>query len=137
MIIIANPKAYDPAKGSVAGYLFGIARNLTRRTMAQQQNCLPFLDEDIDEAVEPTEDPDLLAELSQAEALEVLRKAVLTLPELYREAVVLCELEEMTYPEAAALLDCSPGTIASRLHRARAMLKTQLKSQGCAKGCLP
>src|SRR5215510_7132251 len=67
MIVIANPKAYDPAKGSVAGYLFGIARNLTRRTMSQQQNCLPFLDDDIDEAAEPAEDLDLLAELSQAE----------------------------------------------------------------------
>jgi len=137
MIVIANPKAYDPAKGSVAGYLFGIARNLTRRTMSRQQNCLPFLDDDIDEAAEPAEDLDLLAELSQAESLECLRKAVLTLPEQYREAVVLCELEEMTYPEAAALLDCSPGTIASRLHRARAMLKAKLKSQGCVKGCLP
>jgi len=137
MIVIANPKGYNPAKGSVAGYLFGISRNLTRRSMAQHQNCLPILDEDIDVVAEPSEDLDLLAELSHAESLECLRKAVLTLPEQYREVVVLCELEEMTYPEAGALLDCSPGTIASRLHRARAMLKAKLKGQGCAKGCLP
>src|SRR5215471_5847042 len=133
MIVIANPKAYDPAKGSVAGYLFGIARNLTRRSMERSQNYLPILDEGVEEATDPADDLDLLAELSQAESLECLRKAVLTLPEQYREVVVLCELEEMTYPEAAGILDCSPGTIASRLHRARAMLKAKLKGLGCAK----
>lgn len=135
MVVIANPKSYDPAKGSVAGYLFGIARNLTRRRMAdvQNQNALPIVDEMLEEIVDPNEDLDLLAELSQAESLECLRKAVLALPEQYREVVVLCELEEMTYPEAAALLEISPGTIASRLHRARAMLKTRLQGQGCAR----
>src|SRR5215467_13280985 len=46
MIVIANPKTYDPAKGSVAGYLFGIARNLTRRSIERSQNYLPILDEE-------------------------------------------------------------------------------------------
>jgi len=135
MVVIANPKNYDPAKGSVAGYLFGIARNLTRRSLSdtQSQNALPIVDELIEEIVDSNEDLDLLAELSQAESLECLRKAVLALPEQYREVVVLCELEEMTYPEAAALLECSPGTIASRLHRARAILKTRLQGQGCTR----
>ena len=135
MVVIANPKNYDPAKGSVAGYLFGIARNLTRRSLSdtQSQNALPIVDELIEEIVDSNEDLDLLAELSQAESLECLRKAVLALPEQYREVVVLCELEEMTYPEAAALLECSSGTIASRLHRARAILKTRLQGQGCTR----
>ena len=134
MIVIANPKAYDPAKGSVAGYLFGIARNLTRRNMQEQQNHLPIGDDEMtDEANDPADDLDLLAELSQAESLECLRKAVLALPEQYREVVVLCELEEMTYPEAAGILECSAGTIASRLHRARTMLRTKLRGQGCAR----
>ena len=69
----------------------------------------------------------------QAESLDALRKAVLALPEAYREAVALCELEEMSYPEAAAVLKCSPGTVASRLHRAKAMLKMKLKGLGCVR----
>jgi RNA polymerase sigma-70 factor, ECF subfamily len=55
------------------------------------------------------------------------------LPEQYREVIALCDLEEMSYSDAAALLECSPGTVASRLHRARAMLKTKLSCQKCVK----
>jgi RNA polymerase sigma-70 factor (ECF subfamily) len=62
-----------------------------------------------------------------------LRKAVLALPEPYREVVVLCDLEEMTYADVAELLECSEGTVASRLHRARAMLKVKLSRQTCVK----
>jgi len=78
-------------------------------------------------------DFDVLEDLTQAESLECLRKAVSALPEAYREVVVLCELEEMPYLEAAAVLKCSPGTIASRLARAKAMLKTKLRVQGCVR----
>jgi RNA polymerase sigma-70 factor (ECF subfamily) len=79
---------------------------------------------------------DLLEELSRSDLLEHLQIAVLTLPELYREVVILCDLEEMSYPAAAEVLQCSTGTVASRLHRARAMLKmklTEKKGQGCAR----
>jgi RNA polymerase sigma-70 factor (ECF subfamily) len=51
-----------------------------------------------------------------------VRKAVLSLPPRYREVVVLCELQEMSYAEAAAILDCAIGTVRSRLHRGRALL---------------
>jgi len=52
---------------------------------------------------------------------------VATLPERYREAVVLCDLEEMSYEEAAAALGCPIGTVRSRLHRARAILLEKLR----------
>ncbi|HEY6970446.1 MAG TPA: RNA polymerase sigma factor [Candidatus Angelobacter sp.] len=134
MLVIANPTNYDPAKGTVAGYLFGIARNLTRRSMEQHHNHVPLPEEALGEdAANICDDLDLLTELTQAESIEYLRKAVLALPEQYREVVVLCELEEMTYPEAAAILECSEGTVASRLHRAKAMLQTKLKGQGCVR----
>jgi RNA polymerase sigma-70 factor (ECF subfamily) len=123
MLLINKPKGYEPDKGTVAGYLFGIARNLTRRIVQRSRLDLPIDDEAFD---------------SSAELLEGLRKAVLTLPELYREVVALCDLEEMNYAAAAAILECSPGTVASRLHRARAMLKMKLVKtkpswQKCAK----
>ena len=132
MALITNPRGYDETKGTLAGYLFGIARNLTRRSL-EQSRCLSPLADDATEAEsnEPASDLDILADLSQAELVECLRKAVLALPEQYREIVVLCDLEEMSYDHAAALLNCSPGTVASRLHRARATLKARLKGQGC------
>jgi RNA polymerase sigma-70 factor, ECF subfamily len=135
MLLIRKPKGYQPEKGSVAGYLFGIARNLTRRTIERSRLDLPIDEEGPGSAGELAfaGDLDLVAELSNAELLESLRKAVLTLPEQYREVVALCDLEEMSYGDAAAVLECSPGTVASRLHRARAMLKAKLSYQKCTK----
>ena len=49
---------------------------------------------------------------------------MLALPERYREVVVLCDLQEMSYVEAAEILGCAVGTVRSRLHRAaRCLLK--------------
>ncbi len=45
----------------------------------------------------------------------------------FREAVVLCELEELSYEEAARLSGCPIGTIRSRLHRGRALLMAKLE----------
>jgi RNA polymerase sigma-70 factor (ECF subfamily) len=140
MLLMKRPKGYEPEKGSLAGYLFGIARNLARRSMQRSRLDQPIDDEDFDHESEPAlaTDLDVLAELSNAELIECLRRAVLALPEQYREVVAMCELEEMSYADAAAALDCSPGTVASRLHRARAILKSKMTVkkanwQKCAK----
>ncbi len=76
---------------------------------------------------------DPLADLTTAEMLDDLRQAVLTLPLKYREAVVLCDLQEMNYVDAAAVLGCPVGTVRSRLHRARDLLLHKLKSGGAVK----
>lgn len=133
MLLIDNPKAYQPEKGSVAGYLYGIARNLTRRGLRQQylDVAIVYNGEGGDEDPALASNLDVLEDLSQADLLECLRKAVLSLPEQYREVLVLCDLEEKSYSDSAAILECSPGTVASRLHRARAMLKTKLSCQKC------
>ena len=52
---------------------------------------------------------------------------MLDLPAEFREAVVLCELEELSYEEAAQLIGCPIGTIRSRLHRGRALLLAKLE----------
>jgi len=53
--------------------------------------------------------------------------AVLDLPAEFREAMVLCELEELSYEEAAKMIGCPIGTIRSRLHRGRALLLAKLE----------
>ena len=57
-----------------------------------------------------------------------LRRAILALPKSYREAVILCDLHELSYVEAARVLGCAVGTVRSRLHRARALLSERLAS---------
>ncbi len=61
------------------------------------------------------------------ERLQQVRAAVQELPVEFREAVVLCELEEMSYEEAAQMAGCPIGTIRSRLHRGRALLMAKLE----------
>jgi len=53
---------------------------------------------------------------------------VLTLPLRYREVVVLCDLQELSYAEAAEALACAVGTVRSRLHRGRQLLATKLSA---------
>ena len=52
---------------------------------------------------------------------------MLDLPSEFRETVVLCELEELSYEEAAQLIGYPIGTIRSRLHRGRALLLAKLE----------
>jgi len=139
LALMGKPKGYDPAKGSLAGYLFGMARNITRRALQETASDISLDDDDVEQDELAVADGlDVLEELSNGELLSALRQAVLTLPGIYREAVVLCDLEELSYQEAASLLECSPGTVASRLNRARALLKKKLsvekvKEQKCAR----
>jgi RNA polymerase sigma-70 factor (ECF subfamily) len=127
--LICNPTSYDAGKGPVAPYLFGIMRNLARSSLRGSQPDVA-LDEVAEAELVLASDPELIERLSSAEALDSLRRALLALPELYREVVVLCDLEEMTYADAAAILECSAGTIASRLHRAHNMLRAKLAGTG-------
>jgi RNA polymerase sigma-70 factor, ECF subfamily len=136
MLLIRKPGKYDPAKGSLGAYLFGIARNLTRRSLEQRQSTVQLFDEtDADENLQDAEwlvneSNELLAGLSQQQMIDRLRKAILSLPAQYREVIVLCDLEQMTQAAVAELLQYSPGTVASRMHRARAMLRMKLIGRG-------
>lgn len=125
MLLIRKPTAYDPSKGMLAAYLFGIARNLAHRATRDDSSYLALDDAD-DSGEAASSDADVLELLSNSEALDSLRKALLAIPEAYREAVVLCDLQEMSYEQASSAMDCSLGTVASRLHRAHKMLKTRL-----------
>jgi RNA polymerase sigma-70 factor (ECF subfamily) len=131
MALIRDASRFDPARGTLAGFLFGIARNHLRKRWEQDQRLVPL-----------AEDPDVVRTpqlgsrngagsfadgLIAQEAAERLRQAIAKLPENYREVVALCELEEMSYDEAAAALDCPVGTVRSRLHRARALLSEKLR----------
>ena len=130
--LIHKPGKFDAAKGTLAGYLFGIARNVVRRQMAISFPDVPLDDAELDSPAFAA-DSDALAELDRQERVEWLQKSVLALPAPYREALILCDLEEMSYPEAAAILECPEGTVASRLHRARAMLKSRVQAMRCVR----
>ncbi len=127
LALLRQPGRWTPARGEVEAFLHGVARNLTRRAAERDRRYVPGVD---DEAVEP--DAGALAGLVSEERVEMLRKAVLSLPEPYREALVLCDIEEMDYADAARRIGCPVGTVRSRLNRARALVASKLKARiGC------
>lgn len=62
-----------------------------------------------------------------AERAEAVRAAVQTLPDDMREAIILCEWEDMAVAEAAKVLQSTPKAVESRLYRARHLLRDKLK----------
>ena len=78
----------------------------------------------------PTTDGNILLDLTRAETVDLIRQAVLELPAVYREAILLCDLDEISYSEAAASLGVPIGTIRSRIARGRAMLVQKLSKPG-------
>jgi RNA polymerase sigma-70 factor (ECF subfamily) len=56
--------------------------------------------------------------------------ALQQIPQQHQEVILLCDVEDMTYKEIAAALDIPIGTVMSRLHRGRALLRTELARRG-------
>jgi len=110
---------YDPSRGTVTAFLYGIARNLVLKRIEKERPE--------DSAVaEFASDEDVLEDLTRRESIDEVRRAVLSLPATYREAVVLCDLGGASYEDAALALGCPVGAVRSRLSRARAMLARKL-----------
>lgn len=122
---------FDPARGTVSAFLFGVARNHVLRRLERERVFVQLPDSggDADSGGMMFVGPDPLEDLTRGETVERVRTAVLALPAHYREAVVLCDLNEMSYAEAAEIIGCAIGTVRSRLHRARSMLIERLRGK--------
>ena len=130
LALLRDECGYDPERGNLVAYLFGIARKLLLRQFERRRSDVPVDASGEDgRFVEPADPCDPLADLAARERVEALRRAVSSLPRRYREVVVLCDLEEVDYAEAAAALGCPIGTVRSRLHRARMMLAGKLRDE--------
>lgn len=129
MALMRDGTSYDSARGPLNCFLLGITRNLVRQRLGRERFYASLADDQGDHSVvrEPQIVSDPLDELSRTETIEVVRKAVFSLPLRYREVVVLCELQELSYAEAAGVLGCAIGTVRSRLHRARALLIEKMR----------
>ena len=121
--------SFDPEKGALEGYLLGVTRKLTRKAMRKQSRWQP-IGEEVNSQIASWRGADRRSNATRS--LERLRSAIELLPVKYREAIVLCCLQERSYDQAAAIIGRSAGTVASRLSRARKLLSERLDSQGRA-----
>jgi RNA polymerase sigma-70 factor (ECF subfamily) len=127
IVVMKDAVRYQPGRSGVAAWLCGIARNCARQRL-ERDRPYQALSEDDDALSEAAPQADPLGDLTRAEGIERVRKAVLNLPIRYREVIVLCDLQEMSYAEAADVLACAVGTVRSRLHRGRQLLATKLSA---------
>lgn len=123
--LATEPESFDPLRGSLGGWLAGVARHhlLARWREAKRE----VLDED---ALDPEDAPLTEApenRLSEAQDQAAIWQAIQALPWPFREALVLVDLQERAYVEAARIAGIEINTLRSRLHRARQKLAAALK----------
>jgi len=130
MILMRDPKKYDSQRGTVGGFLYGIARNRVMKHLERLPREVSLEQKNEDGSGAGIVLRDVVTPANWAETrerMQQVRAAVLELPAEFREAVVLCDLEELSYEEAARTAGCPVGTIRSRLHRGRALLLAKLE----------
>ncbi|MBK9314239.1 MAG: RNA polymerase sigma factor [Acidobacteria bacterium] len=131
MILMKDGDRFDHTRASLTTWLLGITRNQVLRRINSDRSMVPMpveFEDGGEIASRMVTESDQLGNLTRAEMIENVRQAVTTLPPHYREVVILCDLEEISYADAANILDCAVGTVRSRLHRARGMLVDRLRS---------
>jgi RNA polymerase sigma-70 factor (ECF subfamily) len=116
--LIQPDARFDARRGSLEAYLYGTVRNLVRAARRLEAAESPG---------EPATEDDIVGTLIGDEMTVALYAALRELPVAYRDAVVLCDLEERSYQDAAKLMGCPVGTIRSRLYRARQLLAAKLR----------
>jgi RNA polymerase sigma-70 factor, ECF subfamily len=115
--------SYDE-QGKLAPYLFRIATNHFRSELRRAKRWkLMMLDFSNDDAAGS---PTPYAEMMQSELQQKLSAELSALPVHYRSAIVLRELEGWSYDEIARALECSTGTVKSRINRGRERLRQAL-----------
>jgi RNA polymerase sigma-70 factor (ECF subfamily) len=122
------------AEQKFSTWLFTIAANLARnhfRWRTRHPNISldaenPETEQSLGSTL-PANNPAPNEQALAAERAKAVRVAVGKLPEDLREAMVLCEWEERSVAEAAAILETTPKAVESRLYRARQILRARLK----------
>ena len=128
--LLSASSGYDAARGSLAAYLCGIARFRAYRAMDTRMQSVDGFDALV-EAHAAHDAPALPSDrLERSRALQTLYDAIRRLPPIFRDVLILVELQEMSYADTAAIAGIELGTVRSRLSRAKARLAQLLKETG-------
>jgi RNA polymerase sigma-70 factor (ECF subfamily) len=127
--LIHHAGDWDEDRGPLGSFLGGVARKMLLRQQRTDRRWTR-----LEESA--AGDGGFASTVEREQEASELRKAIGALPERYREAVVLCDLEGKSYEEAAAIQECAIGTVRSRLHRARELLARKLQRTREGQRCL-
>jgi len=122
---VSQPDRYEPQRAALSTWLCGIARRQVWKHLGRFDSAIDA--EDAPE-IESLEDSPVIR-LVRQETVALVRQGLDDLPLPLKEVIVLCELEEMSYEEAALVLGVPVGTVRSRLHRSKARLAGLLQKE--------
>jgi RNA polymerase sigma-70 factor (ECF subfamily) len=130
--LMRGASRYDPARSTLTTYLYGAARHQVRRRLLRDR-LFVSIDDTAHDLCSGNPGGTAADDLSRQRDLRDLRRAILSLPPRYREIVVLCNLQDVSYADAAQAIGCAVGTVRSRLHRARQLLTQKMqRARACA-----
>jgi RNA polymerase sigma-70 factor (ECF subfamily) len=138
LVLMRNADRYDAERSALSTYLYGVARRHTRRRLALEHRFVA-IDDERRAVAGRTMINDAGTHVERLDDVLRLRRAIVSLPSRYREVLVLCELHEVSYADAALALGCAIGTIRSRLHRARHLLARKMltdRGEALARGSI-
>lgn len=127
MTLAQAPQGFDPARGALGAYLAGIARHALLAAWRLRDRHV-VLDEPDDEPMDGPAVPSHEAALVDQQSLDALWAAIRALPWPFREALVLVDLQERPYAEAARIAGIELNTLRTRVHRARQRLAAALNA---------
>lgn len=118
-------RATNRPDGNLKGWLFVIMRNAWLNQVRHKRSGPLFVELESNESKLDAQDNPHVVYLRKLER-EQVRQAIESLPDAYREIVLLRDIEGFTYQEIATVLECPAGTVMSRLGRARGRLRKLL-----------
>ncbi|MEO8257720.1 MAG: sigma-70 family RNA polymerase sigma factor [Acidobacteriota bacterium] len=124
LVLMHDLGRYDASRAALTTYLYGVARNISRYRIRGLRRLTS-----LDAVVNAVAVDDPSAHLAQSQQIRQLRGGIAVLPARYREVLLLCDVHELTYREAALALKLPVGTLRSRLHRARRLLAEKLQAR--------
>ena len=119
--LLTKAADYDPARGPLQPWLLGVARNFVHRRTGADARYVAN-DDDAEPPAPALDSPTPETALAMQRDIARLRAAIAALPPHYRDVLVLVELAERSYADAAAICGCELNTVRSRLSRARGLL---------------
>jgi RNA polymerase sigma-70 factor, ECF subfamily len=133
LALVQDARRYDAERGPLSAYLYGIARHLVLRRLRREGVREALMETDAVAALQETQPrpdaTDAFDLIDRRESIEAVQRAIGSLPVSYREAIVLCDVQELPYEQAALVIGCPIGTVRSRLHRGRALLADKLRAR--------
>jgi RNA polymerase sigma-70 factor (ECF subfamily) len=119
--VLAKPQAFDDKRGPLRPWFLTVVRNRCLDMLRRRRGS----DVPVERLVEPSSGPDEI--LEKADVAKTIQHALASIDSEKRQIVVLRDYLDLSYAEIADILSIAPGTVMSRLHRARLVLKEALK----------